>query len=143
MADLAVIPASVRPLNGAIVRRFVAGGTVTVGQAVYVAADGTVQAATAAALGSAQARGIAVAVGVAGKTSAGTGEAVDVVTHGPLALGVTGLAQGAAVYLSPTAGKLDQSAPAASGDYPFVIGWAAADGVLYVQPQVQPPTVNA
>ena len=142
MADIGVVAAQVRPLNGAIVRRFTAGAAVSVGDAVYVASDGDVEPADADALASAQARGIAVAVGVAGATSAAAGQAVDVVTHGAVALGVTGLTDGEVIYVSTTAGKMDQTAPAASGDYPFIIGWAEADGVIYVQPQVAIPTVN-
>lgn len=142
MAEIGVVAAQVRPLNGAIVRRFTAGVTVNVGDAVFVASDGEVEPADADVQASAQARGLVVAVGVAGKTSAAAGQAVDVVTHGPVALGVTGLTEGGVIYISPTAGKLDQTAPAASGDYPFIIGWAEADGVIYVQPQVAVPTVN-
>jgi hypothetical protein len=142
MADISITAGQVRPLNGAVIRRFTAGEAVTVGNAVYVHTDGTVKKADADALASAQARGVVVGVGVAGATSAATGNAVDVVTHGPVALGTSGLTEGAVVYVSVTAGALDQTAPAASGDYPFIIGWAEADGVLYVQPEVKIPTVN-
>lgn len=142
MADISILGGQVRPLNGAIVRRFTAGDSVSVGDAVFVYSDGTVKPADADAEASAQGRGIVVGVGVAGSTSAITGQAVDVVTHGPVALGTSGLTDGAVVYISTTAGKLDQTAPAANGDYPFVIGWAESDGVLYVQPQVTVPVAN-
>lgn len=142
MADISITGGQVRPLNGAIIRRFDAGATVSVGQAVYVDTSGDVRPADADAEASAQARGVVVGVGVAGATSAATGQTVDVVTHGPVALGASGLTDGAAVYVSTTAGAMDQTAPASAGDYPFVIGWAEADGVLYVQPQVTVPIVN-
>jgi len=142
MAAIEVAAVQIRPLNGALVRRFLAGAALNVGDAVYVDSSGEVQPADADALDSAQARGIVVAVGTAGATSAGGGAAVDVVTHGAVALGTDELTPGAAVYVSVTAGKLDHTAPAASGDYPFVIGWAENDGVLYVQPQVSAPIVN-
>ena len=142
MAAISITSGLVRPLNGAIIRRFAAGATVSVGQAVYVDSSGDVQPADADAEASAQARGVVVAVGVAGATSATTGQTVDVVTHGPVALGASGLTDGAAVYVSTTAGALDQTIPGTSGDYPFVIGWAEADGVLYVQPQVTVPVAN-
>jgi hypothetical protein len=143
MADIAIVSGQVRPLNGAIVRRFIAGATVAVGEAVFVHSDGTVKPADADALASAQGRGIVVGVGVAGATSAGAGQAVDVVTHGPVALGTSGLTEGAVVYTSLTAGKLDQSTPVGTGKYPFIVGWAEADGVLYVQPQVAIPVANS
>lgn len=142
MADISITAAQVRPLNGAIVRRFTAGAAVSVGDAVYVHTDGTVKRADADDGTQVQARGVVVSVGVAGASSAAAGEAVDVVTHGALALGTSGLTDGAAVYVSTTAGKLDQTAPAASGDFKYVIGWAESDSVLYVQPQVIVPTAN-
>ena len=142
MAVISITSGLVRPLNGAIIRRFAAGGAVSVGQAVYVDSSGDVQAADADAEASAQARGVVVGVGVAGATSASTGQQVDVVTHGPVALGASGLTDGAVVFNSTTAGAMDQTAPALSGDYPFVIGWAESDGVLYVQPQVTVPVAN-
>jgi hypothetical protein len=143
MADISITAGQVRPLNGAIIRRFTAGEAVSVGQAVFVHTDGTVKKADADVLASSQARGIVVGVGVAGSTSAASGNAVDVVTHGAIALGTSGLTDGAAVFVSTTAGALDQTAPASAGDYPFAIGWAESDGVLYVQPQVIVPTVNS
>jgi hypothetical protein len=142
MAAISITGGLVRPLNGAIIRRFAAGGTVSVGQAVYVDSSGDVQAADADDVTQAQARGVVVGVGVAGATSASTGQQVDVVTHGPVALGTSGLTDGAAVYVSPTAGAMDQTIPGTSGDFPFVIGWAESDGVLYVQPQVTVPVAN-
>ena len=142
MAAISITSGQVRPLNGAIIRRFAAGAAVSVGQAVYVDSSGDVQPADADAAAASQARGVVVAVGVAGATSAATGEQVDVATHGPVALGTSGLTDGSAVYVSTTAGAMDQTAPAASGDFPFVIGWAEADSVLYVQPQVTVPVVN-
>jgi hypothetical protein len=142
MAAISITGGLVRPLNGAIIRRFAAGGTVSVGQAVYVDSSGDVQAADADDVAQAQARGVVVGVGVAGATSASTGQQVDVVTHGPVALGASGLTDGAAVYVSPTAGAMDQTIPATAGDFPFVIGWAESDGVLYVQPQVTVPVAN-
>lgn len=141
MADITIVAAQVRPLNGAIVRRFLAGAAVVVGEAVYVHTDGMVRPADADAQASAQARGVVVAVGTSGAISAGVGQAVDVVTHGPVALGTFGLTEGAAVFVSTEAGALTHDAPSnESGDYPFIIGWAESDGVLYVQPQVNIPT---
>ncbi len=142
MASMTSIAAQVRPLNGAIVRRFIAGGAVTVGQAVYVDSNGAVQAADADAAASAQARGIVVGVGVAGATTAAADDPVDVVTHGPVALGTSDLTSGAVVYVGTTPGELVDTAPGTAGDFPFVVGWAESDGVLYVAPQITVPTAN-
>lgn len=142
MAAVTVTASLVCPLQGAVVRRYIAGGTVSVGQAVYVAADGLVEAADADAADTAQARGIVVGVGVAGATSASDGQAVDVATHGAVVLGATALTPGAAVYISTTAGALDQTAPATSGKFKYVVGWAESAGVIYVQPQTLVPTAN-
>lgn len=142
MADIDVVPSLVRPLNGAIRRRKTAGGSGNVGDAVYYATDGDAEQADADAVGSAQARGIVVAVGTQGKTTFVEGDSIDVVTHGPVELGATGLTDGAAVFVSTTAGKLDQTAPASAGDFPFAIGYAESDTVIYVDPQVTVPVVN-
>jgi hypothetical protein len=142
MADMSVVAKEVRPLNGAIVRRFTAGGTVAAGQAVYIAADGDVELADADDQTQVQARGIVVGVGVEGQTSAGAGQVVDVVTHGPIALGATGLTDGGAVYISTNAGGLDQTGPSAQGKFRFVIGWAESDSTIYVNPQVLVPSAN-
>jgi hypothetical protein len=63
------------------------------------------------------------------------------VQYGPVAYG-TGMTPGGKVYVSPTAGALDQTAPAASGDFPFIFGWAAGADILFVAPQAQTPVVN-
>lgn len=141
MAAITIDTSEVRPLTGAIVRRFQASASGSIGDAVYVHTDGTVKPGDADVAASAQVRGIVVANGIKGKETYASGDMLDVVTHGPVALGATGLTEGAVVYASVTAGALDQTAPAvASGDFPFIIGWAEQDGVVYVQPQVAVPT---
>ncbi|MBZ0309064.1 MAG: hypothetical protein K8I82_23570 [Anaerolineae bacterium] len=143
MTAIEVTASLVRPLHGAVVRRFIAGASVSVGQAVFIASDGLVEPADASAQDSAQARGIVVGVGVAGQTSASSGQAVDVVTHGPVVIGNSSMNEGEVIYISPTAGVIDQTAPAAEGEYPFVVGWAESGTVIYVQPQVIVPTANS
>lgn len=143
MADITVTAANVRPLNGAIVRRFNAGGALNAGDIVYVATDGDVEAADADAVGSAQARGVVIADDH-GNTAFAAGARVDVVVFGPVVWG-TDLTEGAVVYVSVTAGKGDHTAPATAGDFPFVVGWAGIDqsvNYLFVNPQVIVPTEN-
>lgn len=140
MADVTVTPAKVRPLNGAVVRRGSAGATLTPGQAVYLDGANGWKLADADALASAQARGVVVSDGNGGVSFA-SGQTVDIVTHGPVE-GFSSLTPGGAAFVSTTAGALDQTAPAASGDYPFSIGYAEQATVLYVAPQSHVPTVN-
>ena len=84
-ANLSVTSADVRPLPGAIVQRMQAGGTVTVGYAVYIDSDGYVQHTAGGAIGTTlPAFGVVVAA-KDGDTSGASGEWVDVVTRGPVA----------------------------------------------------------
>lgn len=142
MAAIAVVQSKVRPLNGAIVRRFPAGATTAViGKFVYVHTDGTILLADATdTLAESRCRGIVVAIGAAGKTTPAVGDVCDVVTHGPVELGVSGV-EGSPAFVSVTAGSIDQTAPAVAGNFPFAVGWFEQDTVLYVQPQVIEPTV--
>jgi hypothetical protein len=132
MADVTVTAADVRPLPGAVVRRYDAGGTVTPGQAVYLASDGDVEAADADAAASARVIGIAVA-GPDGKTSFSAGDRVDVVTQGPVC-GFSSLTPGGIMYTSVTAGSIADAAATAAGDYIWVIGYAEAASTVYVDP---------
>ena len=140
MGAISVTVADVRPLPGSIVRRFDAGGTLTPGQAVYIADDGDVEAADADAEASSQARGIVVADS-AGGVSFSSGDKVDVVVLGPVA-GFASMSEGEPIYVSTAAGSIDQTAPATSGDYPFVVGYAESTAIVFVMPQAQAPTVN-
>ena len=132
MASVTVTAADVRPLPGAIVRRYEAGATMTPGDLVYVASDGQVELADIDGAASAQAIGIVVA-GPDGKTSFSTGEQVDVVVFGPVA-GFSSLTPGALHYGSVTAGDIETAAPSgSSGDYLWIVGYAEAAAVLFVR----------
>jgi hypothetical protein len=142
MAVIDVVAAKVRPLNNAVIRRMTAGAAVSVGDAVYVASSGKVQPTDADFQLLVQAIGVVIGVGVSGATSAGDGDVVDVVTHGAVELGnATAMTPGTVVYISPTAGKMDQVAPG-TGDFNFVIGRALTGTTLYVQPQMTVPAAN-
>lgn len=141
MADITVTAANVRPLNGAIIRRGEAGGSGNVGDAVYLDGANGWKLADADAEASSQARGIVVAQGSEGVTTFADGDKIDIVVHGPVEGGAS-MTPGGAIFVSTTAGSLDQTAPAASGDYPFAIGWAESASVIYVAPQTHAPTVN-
>jgi hypothetical protein len=133
MADVTVTAADVRPLPGAVVMRFNAGGTLTPGQAVYVASDGDVEAADADAAASAIVLGIVVA-GPNGKVSFSAGERVDVVVLGPVT-GFSGMTPGGHAFVSTDAGDIGNAAPAgSSGDYVYVVGLITAADTILVRP---------
>lgn len=139
MADITVTATNVRPLNGAIVRRYNAGAALNAGDIVYVATDGDIEQADADAQASAQARGIVVADSY-GNTSFSAGQRVDVVVAGPVT-GFASMTPGSALWVSTTAGKLMDAAPAgASGDYPFIPGYAESATVFFVQPEMGVPS---
>lgn len=133
MADVTVTAADVRPLPGAVVRRFGAGGALNAGDAVYVAADGDVEAADADAAASARIIGLVVA-GPDGKTAYVAGDRVDVVVFGPVA-GFSSLAEENLLFASINAGALADTAPAgASGDYVWVAGWPVSPVIAFINP---------
>ena len=142
MADIAVTAADARPLEGAVIRRGTAGGSGNVGDLVYLASDGDWEQADADALASSQARGVVVAVNSQPGTTFVAGDRLDIVRWGPVRWGASMTIAGR-VYVSTTAGKGDQTAPAAAGDYPFMVGYAEAANILFVEPQTSIPTVNS
>lgn len=132
MAAITFTAADVRPLSGAKVRRFDAGGTVGMGKPVYIASDGDVELSkgnlVATTLGTI---GLAVATPDGG-TSASSGERVDVVVYGPVA-GFTSLTPGALVFLSDTtAGDMDDTESTAG----LVVGVAESATTVFVRPQI-------
>jgi hypothetical protein len=137
MAAITTTAADIRPLHpAAVIRRYNAGGTVTPGQAVYIASDGDVEAADADAEASALAIGIVCGVGAAGALSAAAGDRVDVCVFGPVT-GFASMTPGAPVYASVTAGAMDHTPPAgASGDFRHSIGYAESATTIFVNPSL-------
>jgi len=132
MSSVTVTAADVRPLPGAIVRRYEAGATMTPGDLVYVASDAQVELADIDGAASAQAIGIVVA-GPQGKVSFVVTEQVDVVVFGPVT-GFSSLTPGALHYGSVTAGDIETAAPAgSSGDYLWIVGYAESATTLFVR----------
>ena len=101
------------------VRSYIAGATITKGQAVAIATDGTIDPADASTGGGylIQFRGIALNGG-------GAGQAIDVCHEGEMyGFTVSSLDVGALLYLSNTAGALAQGA---TGDIPVICGRVSA-----------------
>jgi len=108
MADISLTAADVRPLPGATIERYDAGGSLTAGDAVYMASDGDVEESDANAAGTTYTIGIVVS-GPEGKTSFVAGDRVDVVTWGRVT-GFSGATPGDVLYQSDTAGALGDAA---------------------------------
>lgn len=132
MADISLTAAQIRALteNGARVRPFTAGGTVTIGQAVYIATDGDVEPADAnAGTPAEQAIGIAVE-SYDGETSIAAGNPVSVCVFGPVS-GFASMTPGDVLYVSNTVGAIADAA----GSFSRVIGHAESATVLWVNPE--------
>lgn len=130
MANISVTASKVRPLSGATIRRFDAGGAVSAGDAVYIASDGDVEAANGAALTTAWPIGVVVAC-PDGDTAAAAGEAVDVCVHGSIEF-ATGMTPGALVYVGDSAGMVSTAA----GTKSAVLGFVETATQIFVRPQI-------
>lgn len=115
--------ANIKPLDGAIVRRFTAGATIAAGELVSMMADGFVDPTNTTALTGSCLVGVALAAAVAG-------ERVDVVTHGPVQC-LTGATIGGVIYGTDTAGEPAESA----GTKSTIAGFAESATVLFVRPE--------
>ena len=132
--EVTVTTTDVRPLGGAIVRRAVASATLALGDVVYISSySGNLPVVTKAAGGAvatANPFGIVVA-GAAANTAIAAGEAVDVVTLGPVT-GYTGMTSGNTIWVSDTAGRLSTAVGTKSG----VVGLAETPETVYVRPSL-------
>lgn len=133
---MGVTAAKVRPLEGAILRRRRAGGAGTMGNVVYNAADGDVEAARANAAATSEAIGVLVEVNEPGETTVADGDGCTIVTFGPVG-GFDSLTPGAIYYLSDTvAGDITATAPSGAGKWAKSVGYAESAGILFVAPGI-------
>ena len=129
MADVTVVAASVRPLAGAITRRFTAGEAMTPGQPVYVSANDTVSLTDGSTLAAAMCVGIVVS-GANGGATIASGEEVDVVVFGPVTGYSTNMAAGTTFYVDDDAGIIAD----AVGTKTTVIGVGINASTMLVNP---------
>lgn len=143
MAAISVTASAVKLPNETEVLKIrgVTGAVVTPGQPVYLDGTNGWKPADADAAASGMARGIALSDNY-GSTSFPSGSTIDILVYGRIG-GFAGMTPGGNVYVSLTAGSLDQTAPPDSGDFIFAIGWAESATVIFVQPQITVPTANA
>lgn len=139
---MAVTAASVRPLEGAILRHYDAGGSINAGDAYYVAADDDVEATDANAAATSEGLGIIVAGSDAGETAFEAGDAVTGVVFGPVG-GFSSLTPGAKQYISATTGAITESAPTGAGTWTKIIGYAESATILFVMPQAEDASSNS
>lgn len=137
MSTISLTAANIRALtdNGAVIRRYIAGGTITIGQLVALASDGFVDPADANA-----SQALTMAIGIAvqsydGETSLAITEPVSVCVFGPVS-GFTGMTPGANHYVSDTPGSVDDAA----GTYDRIVGYAETSGILFVNPEMNDPS---
>lgn len=113
----------IKPLEGAIIRRYTAGATIAAGEIVSMMADGYVDPADTSAMTGAIVMGIAL-------QAAASGGRVDVVVYGPVVC-LSGAAPAQFVYATDTAGEPGD----AVGTKDVLIGIAESATVLFVRPQ--------
>jgi len=115
----------IKPLEGAIIRRFTAGAAITAGHVIAMMADGAVDPADGSAFVGTQVIGVAIAA------AAAAGDLVDVVTYGPISA-ITGGTPAAIVYISDTAGTVAETA----GTKDTIVGYVESATVLFVRPRL-------
>lgn len=113
--------ALVKPLEGAIVRRYTLGATTAAGELVSMQADGYVDPADTTSAAQ-KVVGIALQAGA-------SGDVVDVVVHGPV-LAITGGTPGATLHASDTAGEPAEAAGSNAG----IAGFVEAATIAFVRP---------
>lgn len=139
---ITVTAADVRALEGAITRPFLAGGSVDMGDVVYVDSNGKVQVADANAAATSAGFGIVVAGSDKAESAFELNDAVTVCVFGPVG-GFAGLTPGALEYLSETAGEVTETAPTGAGTWTKVLGRALSATVLFVNPGVSAAASNS
>lgn len=131
MADISLTAANIRALteNGAVTEMGAAGGSMTVGDVVYRAADGDWEQADGnASNAAARARGVVV-IGKDDSTSIVAGDPITVCLFGPVE-GFSGMTVNDALFVSDTAGKLADAA----GTVSHLMGHAASASRVWLQP---------
>ena len=114
----------IRPLEGAIVRRYTSGDTIAAGQPVAMLAAGTV----ALADGNSSDPVADFVIGCALK-SVVAGDRVDVVVFGPIS-NCTAATPGKLIYISDSVGVMDETSTSNG-----VVGWAESATIVFVRPE--------
>ena len=116
--------ANIKPLEGAIIRRYTAGAAVAAGEIVSMQSDGVVDPSDSTSAAQ-------CIVGVAVQAAAAAGDRLDVVVFGPVQC-VTGGTPGASAYDSTTAGEPSES----TAGNQTKVGFVEAATVIFVSKPV-------
>jgi hypothetical protein len=121
------------------------GGAVTIGNAVYIAADDDVEVTDANAAATSKAIGLLVqlATEIPGTTVGAAGDRGTICNLGHVYCKGWGLTPGAIYYVSETAGAITATAPTGAGTWTSVIGYAIDADTLFVQPGALAPVSNS
>ncbi len=130
MALVTLTTADVGFLDGAIVRNAVAGGTLGVGDLVFLAADGDWEEADASIVATARALGVVTGTDD-GDLTVSAGDGIEVTIFGQV-VGFSGMAEGEIHFVSDTAGRLDT----VSGTVTFRFGYAVTADVFFILPGI-------
>lgn len=128
MADIVKTPSLIRPLIGAVIERYTAGGSGSLGDLVYEDANGNVQVTDADAAGTTYGFGIVISA-PNGATTFVSGDALDVCVFGRVT-GFSGMTPHDVLYASNTAGAIADAA----GTTSHKVGRARSATVLFVNP---------
>jgi len=115
--------ANIKPLSGAIVRRYTSGDAIAAGEIVSLQSDGYVDPADCTSAAD-------EAIGVAIQAAAAAGEVIDVVVLGPVKC-LAGAEEGDTVFNSTDAGEPTQT----DSGYTTAVGYAESATVLFVLPE--------
>ena len=114
----------IKPLEGAVIRRYTAGAAIAAGEIVALMADGYVDPANTTDFTA------ACVVGIAIQAAGAAGQRIDVVTQGPVVC-LEDATPATLIYASDTAGE-----PATSvGTKDVLVGFAESATVLFVRPE--------
>ena len=114
----------IKPLNGAVVRRYTAGAAVTAGYPVYLDSSGYVRIASATAVSTNFVLGVAI-------KAIASGDMGPIVVKGPI-LCLTGATPGGKLYTMTSAGGMHHAA----GTKVTVVGVAETATILNVSPRM-------
>jgi len=115
--------ANIKPLSGAIVRRYTSGDAIAAGEIVSLQSDGYVDPADATSAAD-------EAIGIAIQAAAAAGEVIDIVVFGPVKC-LTGAEEGGTVFTSADAGEPTQT----DDSNLTAVGYAESATVLFVLPE--------
>lgn len=112
----------IKPLEGAIVRRYTAGAAVAAGEIVSMQSDGNVDPADTTSAAQ-------CVTGIALQAASAAGQVIDVVVYGPVKA-ITGGTPGATLHATNTAGEPGESAGSNAG----IAGFVESATVAFVRP---------